>query len=45
MIEVMTDPELRRVLGERGERLVRDRLSWARAAEETIAVYRSATRA
>ena len=44
VIEVMTDPELRRVLGERGERLVRDRLSWARTAEETIAVYRAALR-
>lgn len=42
VIEVMTDPELRRMLGERGERLVRDRLSWARTAAETIAVYRSA---
>ncbi|GAT70582.1 glycosyltransferase [Planomonospora sphaerica] len=42
VIDVMTDPELRRALAENGERFVRERLSWARAAEETLAVYRSA---
>lgn len=44
VIEVMTDPALRAALGERGPRLVRDRLSWARAAEATLAVYRAAAR-
>ncbi|MEV1203568.1 glycosyltransferase [Microbispora rosea] len=39
VIEVMTDPALRRALAERGERLVRETLSWSRAAEETLAVY------
>ncbi|MFF0861441.1 glycosyltransferase family 4 protein [Nonomuraea sp. NPDC003560] len=44
VIEVMTDPDLRRALAERGERLVRERLSWARAADETHAVYKAALR-
>jgi glycogen(starch) synthase len=42
VIAVLTDPELRRALGVRGERFVRERLSWARAADETLAVYRAA---
>jgi glycosyltransferase involved in cell wall biosynthesis len=42
VIAVMTDPGLRAALGERGERLVRERMSWARAAEATLAVYRAA---
>jgi glycogen synthase len=41
VIEVMTDPALRRALAERGERFVRESLSWERAAAETIEVYRS----
>ncbi|MEV0197105.1 glycosyltransferase family 4 protein [Nonomuraea sp. NPDC050691] len=44
VIEVMTDPELRRTLAERGERFVRERLSWARAADETLAVYQAVVR-
>ncbi|WP_169948956.1 glycosyltransferase family 4 protein [Microbispora sp. H11081] len=39
VIEVMTDADLRGALAERGERLVRETLSWSRAAEETHAVY------
>ncbi|MEN3533708.1 glycosyltransferase family 4 protein [Microbispora sp. ZYX-F-249] len=39
VIEVMTDADLRRALASRGERLVRETLSWSRAAEETLAVY------
>ncbi|WP_182904852.1 glycosyltransferase family 4 protein [Microbispora sp. H13382] len=39
VIEVMTDADLRRALAARGERLVRETLSWSRAAEETLAVY------
>ncbi|GII77362.1 glycosyl transferase family 1 [Sphaerisporangium rufum] len=42
VVEVMTDPVLRRELGERGAHLVRETLSWPRAAEGTIAVYRAA---
>jgi glycosyltransferase involved in cell wall biosynthesis len=42
VIEVVDSPDLRRVLGERGERFVRERLSWARTAEQTLAVYRAA---
>jgi glycogen synthase len=41
VIEVMTDPRLRSALAERGERFVRERLSWARAADETLAVYQA----
>jgi glycosyltransferase involved in cell wall biosynthesis len=41
VIEVMADPAARGALAERGERFVRDRLSWARAADETLAVYRA----
>ncbi|MFG2002819.1 glycosyltransferase family 4 protein [Spirillospora sp. NPDC048911] len=44
VIGVLTDPARRRALAEQGERLVRERLSWARAAEETLAVYRDAAR-
>ncbi|MGP4022431.1 glycosyltransferase family 4 protein [Actinomadura sp. 3N407] len=40
--EVLTDPKLRAALAEHGERLVRERLSWARTASETLAVYRAA---
>lgn len=39
VVEVMSDPRLRRALAERGERLVRETLSWSRAAEETLDVY------
>ncbi|WP_433500040.1 glycosyltransferase family 4 protein [Sphaerimonospora sp. CA-214678] len=39
VIEVFTDPDLRRALAERGELLVRETLSWSRAAGETLAVY------
>jgi glycosyltransferase involved in cell wall biosynthesis len=39
---VMTDPALRAALAERGERFARERLSWVRTAEETLAVYRAA---
>jgi glycosyltransferase involved in cell wall biosynthesis len=42
VIEVMTSPELRATLGARGEQFVRERLSWARAADETLAAYRTA---
>ncbi|MEV4527844.1 glycosyltransferase family 4 protein [Streptosporangium sp. NPDC049304] len=42
VVEIMTDPELRRTLGVRGERFVRESLSWSRAADETLAVYRVA---
>nr|WP_229697542.1 hypothetical protein [Nonomuraea cavernae] len=38
----MNDPAARRALSENGERFVRDRLSWARAAKETVEVYRVA---
>ncbi|MEN3540488.1 glycosyltransferase family 4 protein [Microbispora sp. ZYX-F-249] len=44
VVEVMTDPDLRRALAERGERLIRERLSWARAADETLTVYKAALR-
>ncbi|MFG2244745.1 glycosyltransferase family 4 protein [Spirillospora sp. NPDC048823] len=39
---VLTGPELRAALAEHGERLVRERLSWARTARETLDVYRAA---
>ncbi|GIH94172.1 glycosyltransferase family 4 protein [Planobispora siamensis] len=42
VIEVMTNPALRRALAARGERHVREELSWARTAEETLTVYRAA---
>ncbi|OLT12302.1 hypothetical protein BJF79_22595 [Actinomadura sp. CNU-125] len=42
VIDVLTDPAVRRELGERGERLVRERLSWERAAAATSRVYRTA---
>ncbi|MCK2216974.1 glycosyltransferase family 4 protein [Actinomadura sp. ATCC 31491] len=42
VIEVMSDPALRRALARRGERFVRESLSWERAANETVAVYRAA---
>jgi glycosyltransferase involved in cell wall biosynthesis len=41
-IELLLDPQLRSELGARGERFVRERLSWARVADETLAVYRAA---
>ncbi|MBO3747530.1 glycosyltransferase family 4 protein [Streptosporangiaceae bacterium NEAU-GS5] len=41
VIEVMRDPELRRALGARGQRFVRDRLSWSRTSDETLAVYQA----
>jgi glycosyltransferase involved in cell wall biosynthesis len=43
VIEVVSDPELGRTLAERGERFVRERLSWATAAAETIKAYDSAS--
>jgi glycosyltransferase involved in cell wall biosynthesis len=42
VIEVMSDGVLRRALAERGERFVRESLSWSRAADETVEVYRAA---
>lgn len=39
VIEVMTSESERDALGRRGERLVRERLSWASAARETLRVY------
>jgi glycosyltransferase involved in cell wall biosynthesis len=42
VIDLMKDPVARRALAENGERFVRERLSWARAAKETIASYRAA---
>jgi glycogen(starch) synthase len=42
VIEVMTSPALRSALGERGERFVRERLSWTGTAEATLAVYQTA---
>ncbi|NUS06345.1 MAG: glycosyltransferase family 4 protein [Nonomuraea sp.] len=42
VIEVMSDARLRRALGERGERFVRESLSWSRAAAETVEAYRAA---
>ncbi|MFI7107577.1 glycosyltransferase family 4 protein [Nonomuraea sp. NPDC050227] len=42
IIDVMSDEALRRSLGERGERFVRESLSWERAAAATTAVYRAA---
>ncbi|MEV0627226.1 glycosyltransferase family 4 protein [Nonomuraea wenchangensis] len=41
VVEVMSDAGLRRALARRGERLVREGLSWERAAAETLAVYRA----
>jgi hypothetical protein len=38
VIAVMTDPDLRATLGANGHRHVQ-KLSWARAADETVAVY------
>lgn len=43
VIEVMADPRLREELGERGERFVRERLSWTRTAEATLEIYCRAT--
>ncbi|TDE37237.1 glycosyltransferase family 4 protein [Actinomadura sp. 6K520] len=43
--EVLTDPAVRADLARHGERLVQDRLSWARTAEETLSVYRAALEA
>ncbi|MEV4100329.1 glycosyltransferase family 4 protein [Nonomuraea sp. NPDC049649] len=45
VIGLMNDPAARRALASNGERFVRERLSWARAAEETIAVYQEVLRA
>ncbi|TMR22528.1 glycosyltransferase family 4 protein [Nonomuraea turkmeniaca] len=42
VIEVMTGTALRRALGDRGERFVRENLSWDRAAADTIEAYRAA---
>jgi glycosyltransferase involved in cell wall biosynthesis len=42
VIAVMSDGRLRAALAERGERFARERLSWARTADETLAVYRAA---
>ncbi|MEU4512541.1 glycosyltransferase family 4 protein [Nonomuraea wenchangensis] len=42
--EVMADATLRRALARRGERLVREGLSWERAAAETLAVYDAAVK-
>ncbi|MEW9549051.1 glycosyltransferase family 4 protein [Nonomuraea sp. NPDC050783] len=42
VIEVMTDAALRRALARRGERFVRESLSWERAAAETAGIYRAA---
>ncbi|MCC5579025.1 glycosyltransferase family 4 protein [Microtetraspora sp. AC03309] len=42
VIDLVNDPVACRALAENGERFVRKRLSWARAAGETIAVYRVA---
>jgi glycosyltransferase involved in cell wall biosynthesis len=42
VIDLIEDPVARHALAESGERFVRERLSWARAAAETIAVYRAA---
>ncbi|MFI6736374.1 glycosyltransferase family 4 protein [Nonomuraea sp. NPDC050451] len=44
VIEVMSDAALRRGLAERGERFVRESLSWSRAASETAQVYRTAVK-
>ncbi|QFG21451.1 glycosyltransferase family 4 protein [Actinomadura sp. WMMB 499] len=44
VIAVLTDGDARRDLGERGERLVRERLSWERAAAETSLVHVKAVR-
>jgi glycosyltransferase involved in cell wall biosynthesis len=43
MIEVMTDPALCHTLAERGHQFARERLNWARTADETFEVYRVAT--
>jgi glycogen(starch) synthase len=42
VIDLMHDPAARRALAANGERFVRERLSWARTAKETIEVYRAA---
>ncbi|MEV0235011.1 glycosyltransferase family 4 protein [Nonomuraea sp. NPDC050786] len=44
VIAVMTDAALRRELAERGERFVRESLSWSRAAAETAEVYQRAAK-
>ena len=42
VIEVLTDPALRRQLGERGRQLVAERLNWTLTAAQTRAIYRDA---
>jgi glycogen(starch) synthase len=42
LTEVLADPGLRRSLGDRAERLTRDRFDWTRTAAATLDVYRSA---
>lgn len=42
VIDLIEDPAARHALAQSGERFVRERLSWARAATETVAVYRTA---
>lgn len=42
LAEVLADPQLRRALGERAERLARERFDWARTAAATLEVYRTA---
>lgn len=42
VVEVMTDPDLRHTLATRGERFVRENLSWRGAADETLTLYRTA---
>ncbi|MFF4618600.1 glycosyltransferase family 4 protein [Nonomuraea jabiensis] len=44
VIEVMSDAALRRGLAERGERFVREGLSWSRAAAGTAEAYRTAVK-
>lgn len=44
VVEVLGNADLRAELAHCGERFVRERLSWARTAEETLAVYARATR-
>ena len=41
VLDLMNDPVARRTLAANGERFVRERLSWARTAKETIAIYRA----
>jgi glycogen synthase len=43
IVDVMSDPQLRRSLGGNAQRLVQERFLWRRTAQETLDIYRQVT--